>query len=88
VIAGDWDIVTKLDANRAIAQESALARLAVVPGANHPGPMECAEVYDRMIGEFALQVIPDAPSDRGPAAQPDLASVRRAPPPEIRPPLR
>lgn len=53
VIAGDADIVTKLDANRRIADSSPLAQLRVAEGANHLGPLERADLYDRWIGEFA-----------------------------------
>jgi len=64
VIGGDKDIVTKLDANRAIADESDLATLQVVEGVNHMGPMERADLYNRMIAEFALRVQPSASSDQ------------------------
>ena len=68
VIGGDMDIVTKLEANRAIADESELATLRVVEGVNHMGPMERADLYNPMIAAFALQAQPiastDAPGDR------------------------
>jgi pimeloyl-ACP methyl ester carboxylesterase len=63
VIGGDKDIVTKLEANRTIAGESGMARLEVVEGVNHMGPMERADLYNRMIGEFALQVQPTVSMD-------------------------
>lgn len=68
VIAGDLDIVTKLEANRAIASQSDLARLEVVEGANHMGPMERADVYDRLIAEFALRVQRATSADQPPLA--------------------
>ena len=54
VIAGDMDIVTKLEANRAIAAESRMAELRIIEGANHLGPLESAETYNRWIAEFVL----------------------------------
>ena len=63
VIGGDMDIVTKLEANRDIASESEMAALEVVEGVNHMGPMERADVYNRLIGDFALQVQPSASVD-------------------------
>jgi pimeloyl-ACP methyl ester carboxylesterase len=56
VIGGDEDIVTKLEASGDIANESDLASLQVVEGVNHMGPMERADLYNRMIGDFALRV--------------------------------
>jgi pimeloyl-ACP methyl ester carboxylesterase len=75
VIGGDIDIVTKLEASRTIAAESDLATLEVVEGVNHMGPIERADLYNRMIGDFALRVQPSASTDRPSAAQrvdPDL----------------
>jgi len=60
VVGGDRDIVTKLEANRAIANESDMAELRVVEGVNHMGPMERADVYNQLIAEFALRVQPTA----------------------------
>jgi pimeloyl-ACP methyl ester carboxylesterase len=73
VIAGDRDIVTRLEANRRIAEESPRARLEVVEGANHLGPMERADVYDRLIADFVLAVQPSATRD----LRPDLPSDGR-----------
>jgi pimeloyl-ACP methyl ester carboxylesterase len=64
VIGGDMDIVTKLEASRVMADESELASLQVIEKANHMGPMERAEIYNRLIGEFALRLMPSASSDR------------------------
>jgi pimeloyl-ACP methyl ester carboxylesterase len=60
VIGGDKDIVTKLEANRTISEESGLARLQVVQDVNHMGPMERADLYDEMIAHFALDCRPEA----------------------------
>ncbi|MET0273215.1 MAG: alpha/beta hydrolase [Phenylobacterium sp.] len=58
VLGGDLDIVTKLEASRTIAAETSKARLQVVPGVNHMGPMEQAEVYNAAIAAFALAAQP------------------------------
>lgn len=63
VIGGDKDIVTKLEASRTIGGESDMARLQVVEGVNHMGPMERADVYNQLISEFALEVQPSASVD-------------------------
>jgi pimeloyl-ACP methyl ester carboxylesterase len=63
VIAGDADIVTKLEANREIARTAPFGRLQVVHGANHLGPMEAAAAYNRMIADFALAVQPAVSAD-------------------------
>lgn len=73
VVGGDEDIVTKLEASRFIAGESDMAQLHVVEGVNHMGPMERADLYDQMIGDFALRVQPSLSADlrpdgRGPQA--------------------
>jgi pimeloyl-ACP methyl ester carboxylesterase len=87
VIGGDKDIVTKLEASRAIAGETDMARLEVVEGVNHMGPMERADLYNRLIADFALQVQPSASMDFGPrdagVAQEDAGSAFdvRSPPP-------
>jgi pimeloyl-ACP methyl ester carboxylesterase len=60
VIGGDKDIVTKLEASRAIAGESGKASLQVVKDVNHMGPMERADLYNQMIADFALRVQPPA----------------------------
>lgn len=57
VIGGDKDIVTKLEANRTIADRAPQARLEVVEGVNHMGFLERADVYDALIGEFAGSVL-------------------------------
>ena len=66
VIGGDRDIVTKLEASQTIAEESELATLQVVHDVNHMGPMERADLYNQLIGDFALQVQPSA-TDLSPA---------------------
>jgi len=63
VIGGDLDIITKLEASRELAGESDLATLQVVAGVNHMGPMERADLYNRAIAEFVLQVQPSATED-------------------------
>lgn len=63
VIGGDKDIVTKLEANRTIASESPRARLEVIEGVNHMGPMERADLYNALISAFASEVQPVASSD-------------------------
>lgn len=72
VVGGDKDIVTKLEASRTIAEESDRAKLHVVEGVNHMGPMERADLYNGLIADFTLAVQPsasDLPS-RPDAAQP------------------
>ncbi|CAN7524527.1 alpha/beta hydrolase [Phenylobacterium sp. LjRoot219] len=89
VIGGDRDVVTKLEASRAIVDESDLATLRVVEGVNHMGPMERADLYNQMIGEFALQVQPTASTDLPAPArglEPDLrgdAAETPSPPPPL-----
>ena len=63
VIGGDRDIVTKLEASRTMVDESELATLQIVNDVNHMGPMERADLYNEMIGEFTLQVQPSATDD-------------------------
>jgi pimeloyl-ACP methyl ester carboxylesterase len=55
VIGGAIDVVTKLEASRTIA-DAAKAKLVVVQGANHMGPLERADFYNATILEFALDV--------------------------------
>lgn len=89
VVGGDKDIVTKLDASRVIAGETDLAELRVVEGVNHMGPMERADLYNQMIGDFALAVQPSASVDLrgdGGEAQADLRLSGRGPD-QDRPPL-
>jgi pimeloyl-ACP methyl ester carboxylesterase len=72
VIGGDKDIVTKLEANREIAETAPQGRLEVIEGVNHLGPMERADLYNRLIADFVLSVQPaisaDMPSRQAPAA--------------------
>ncbi|HEY8615997.1 alpha/beta hydrolase [Phenylobacterium sp.] len=79
VIGGDMDIVTKLEANREIADTAAQGELFVVEGANHLGPMERADLYNRLIADFALAVQPavhaDLPRER-PAGIPPAETDR------------
>jgi pimeloyl-ACP methyl ester carboxylesterase len=63
VIGGDKDIVTKLEASRAIEKETDMATLHVVEDVNHMGPMERADLYNALIAEFALRVQPGASHD-------------------------
>lgn len=67
VVGGDRDIITKLEANRRIAGEAEAGRLEVVSGVNHMGPLERADLYDRLIADFALQVQLSATADLRPA---------------------
>ena len=53
VIGGDVDIVTKLEASEAIARRAPDARLETVAGANHMGPVEAHDRYNRSIAGFA-----------------------------------
>lgn len=71
VIGGDKDIVTKLEASDAIAHENGLAQLEVIPGVNHLGPMERADLYNRLIADFTAQVQARPSRNRGaPGARP------------------
>lgn len=86
VIGGDKDIITKLEASRVIANESDLAILRVVEDVNHMGPMERADLYNAMIGDFALEVQPSASVDLplradDRAAEPESARPRPSTPP-------
>lgn len=88
VVGGDKDIVTKLEANRAIAGQTQLATLQVVEGANHMAPMERADIYNRMIADFALRVQPATSTDvrveapgEAPAPSPEPRSEPRDSPP-------
>lgn len=53
VIGGDLDIVTKLEASRAIANAIPGARLQVIEGVNHMGFLERADDYNQAILDFA-----------------------------------
>jgi pimeloyl-ACP methyl ester carboxylesterase len=94
VIAGDRDIVTRPEASRVIAGQVPRARLEIVEEANHMGPLERAEIYNRLIGDFVLAVQPSATRDlRPPAAMADRAapeppapSADRPDRPDVRPP--
>ena len=77
VIGGDLDIVTKLEASRVIAGESDMARLQVVDGVNHMGPMERADLYNQLIGDFALAVQPSLSADLRPDGGDAQADLRR-----------
>jgi hypothetical protein len=63
VVGGDRGIVAKLEANRAIANEVDGARMEVIQGVNHMGPMERADLYNRLIADFTLGVQPSATVD-------------------------
>lgn len=63
-IGGDLDIVTKLEASEAIAGETPSARLRVVEGVNHMGPMEQSELYNEEIAAFAASAL-DRPAAAG-----------------------
>ncbi len=52
VVGGDRDIVTKAEASQAIAASGG-GRLEVVQGVNHMGFLERAEVYNKLIADFA-----------------------------------
>jgi pimeloyl-ACP methyl ester carboxylesterase len=80
VIGGDRDIVTKLEANRMIAGDAPRGRLQVVEDVNHMGPMERADLYNRMIGDFAASVQQTQASDLV------HGSIPRPPEPEPLPP--
>jgi pimeloyl-ACP methyl ester carboxylesterase len=58
VVGGDRDIVTKLEASRAIAEQSAGASLRVIEDVNHMGPLERADLYNELVADFALQAAP------------------------------
>lgn len=63
VVGGDLDIVTKLEANRLIAEGAPGAELRVVEGVNHLGPLERADAYNRLIADFALRAQPSVTAD-------------------------
>lgn len=87
IVGADADVVTKLEASQALAEARDDAVLRVVEGANHMGPMERADVYNRMIADFALHVQPSASSDLPPLRPPGAASATRPPGEPDRPPL-
>ncbi|WP_395672120.1 alpha/beta fold hydrolase [Phenylobacterium sp.] len=91
VVGGDKDIVTKLEANRRIADSAPQGDLHVVDGANHLGPMECAELYNKLIADFALAVQPAVSADmpaRPAAGAPATPAQRPAAGPHQRPDAR
>lgn len=53
VVGGDLDIVTKLEASRAIADAIPRARLQEVSGVNHLGFLERADIYNAAVSAFA-----------------------------------
>lgn len=61
VIGGDKDIVTKLEASRVIARETATADLRVIEDVNHLGFLERADLYNGLIAEFVRSVQGRAP---------------------------
>jgi len=93
VIGGEMDILTKPAAGEAISRDCPQGRWQVIEGANHMGPLERAELYNRLIGEFVLSVQPSGRLDErsflnredGEAPAEDLAEPPaegpRAPPP-------
>lgn len=89
VIGGDRDIVTKLEASRVLANESELATLEVIEDVNHMGPLERADLYNQLIGDFALQLQPSATADLSRARggvqseAPGAAAEERPPPPQL-----
>jgi pimeloyl-ACP methyl ester carboxylesterase len=85
VIGGDRDIVTKLEANREIADNAAQGELHIVPDVNHLGPMERADIYNRLIADFALAVQPAVAADMPSRAGADHAA-QAAPPSDGGPP--
>jgi pimeloyl-ACP methyl ester carboxylesterase len=84
IIAGQRDVVTRPDASQVLAGEIPRARLEVVEDANHMGPLERDEIYNRLIGDFVLSVQPSATRDvRAEALAAEPTSGRR---PRPRPP--
>ncbi|HEV7275874.1 MAG TPA: alpha/beta hydrolase [Devosiaceae bacterium] len=65
VLGGDIDIVTKVEASKAIASSSPGALLEVVGSANHMGMLDEAPHYHRSIQDFASSVfLPDTSNDK------------------------
>jgi pimeloyl-ACP methyl ester carboxylesterase len=56
VVGGSADIVTRPKASRRIASRIPSARLQVIEGVNHMGPVEGADLYNGLIAEFAERV--------------------------------
>ena len=57
VVGGEIDIVTKPEASRVIADAVPHARLHVIEGVNHMGPVERADEYQRAIADFAISAL-------------------------------
>src|SRR6202043_3369960 len=51
VVAGERDIVTMPQAGRSIAAEARNGTLELVAGANHMGPKEQSQAYNRLISD-------------------------------------
>lgn len=81
IVGGDKDIVTKLEASEVMAEEGEKAELQVVHGVNHMGPMERADLYNRLIADFALHVQPSASTDLRGASPAEMGekAARRSP---------
>lgn len=75
VLAGDMDIVTKLEAGRRIASAAPNARFEVVEGVNHMGFLERSDVYNAAIARF-IDGLPDTrPVPLGDAGPPVRTSA-------------
>ncbi|UYY60155.1 alpha/beta fold hydrolase [Sphingomonas sp. S2-65] len=68
VVGGGVDIITKEEAGQRIAGEARTARYERIEGVNHMGFLERADVYNRLIGEFAASVQPATMAAQGGAA--------------------
>jgi pimeloyl-ACP methyl ester carboxylesterase len=53
VVGADGDLITKLEASKTISDAIIGARLEVISGANHMGPVEAASSYNRLIAGAA-----------------------------------
>ncbi len=62
VLAGDLDIVTKVEASETIAQLIPGASLQIAKGVNHMGFLELAEAYNSAIAAFASAEVRPAPT--------------------------
>lgn len=63
VLAGDLDIVTKVEASETIAELVPGASLQIVEGANHMGFLELAGAYNNTIADFAAGEVRPGSSD-------------------------
>lgn len=63
VVGGEGDIVTRPDAGEAMAALARRGEFDLVPGVNHMGPLEQAEIYNGLIADFALSVQSARPAD-------------------------